>query len=893
MKQGLTHKMQPARMFEQLTIKRKLVAIIMLISVTASLVVGGSLTVYKLAGFRGRMATDLSTLTEIVADNCQGALVFEDQMDAGDVLQSLQAKGSVEQAIVFLPDGSVFASYFRDQDDSDQGIAAFGLDGDSLAFTRDGLHVWRSIRLAEREIGSIYMRSELSELSAFLNQSIFVLLFSLLLTLGVAYWLSNRLQRIFSTPVSHLVDVTRRISQDNDYSVRAITGSMDELGQLTEAFNDMLTQIEYRDAHLLASRARFNQLVENIPELFWLGSADWENILYISPAYESIWGRSCQSLYDNPSSWLDGIVAEDRSEIAALVAKDLTQTREVIAWPTFRIEQPGGDTRWISIRIFPILDEQGVVYRMAGIAEDITERKQAEDAVRQSEEKFRRFSENLKEEYFFYSHDLEGKFRYLSPSITNILGYQPEDFSKHYAEYLTDHPVNESVARTINVSTEKLPQSSYEAEIHHRDGTVHRFEMHEVPVCDEPGQVVAIEGIAHDITERLKIEDQLRQSQKMEAIGTLAGGIAHDFNNILTAILGYSELAMTEIPDSMPVKSNIGNIVKAGIRAKDLVAQILSFSRKEAKGRSSIQVHLVVNEALQFLRASIPTTIEIKQSIDPKSGNILADPTQIHQVVINLCTNAAQAMSAAGGILKVDLTSVEITDRDLADPAGESAMSPRSYVKLSVSDNGKGIEAKDIDRIFDPYFTTKEIGKGTGMGLAVVNGIVSSHEGTIKVDSSPDRGTTFNLLFPRIAEPSPEKSKTIDSIPTGSEKVLVVDDEKAVADLTKKMLEHLGYSVTAITSSLEALELFTSQPHAFDIVLSDQTMPGMTGDMLVRKILEIRPDIPTVICSGYSSEMDAETAENIGVSAYLMKPTGMRKLGDTLRSVLDSETTRI
>jgi len=411
-------------------------------------------------------------------------------------------------------------------------------------------------------------------------------------------------------------------------------------------------------------------------------------------------------------------------------------------------------------------------------------------------------------------------------------------------------------------------------------------------LLDDLGDVEFVVPTGLDITEqersrieKIKLESQIRQAHKMEAIGTLAGGIAHDFNNILAAILGYADMATDNIPDNSPAKSQIGQVVKAGNRAKELVKHILSFSRKETLERVPINIDRVVSEALKLIRASLPTTIKIKQNISSQCGVICADATQIHQIVMNLCTNAAQAMDESGGILDIELNSSQLFTDDLLE---EPSLKPGQYVRLSIKDNGVGIEQKYIDRIFDPYFTTKGVSQGSGMGLAVVSGIVKSHEGVITVDSEQGVGTIFNVYFPMVKTRVKKKARDVDSLQSGTEKILIVDDEVSMVELTKLQIEPLGYQVTTQTSSKQALELFRSQPDAFDLVISDQTMPDLTGEKLATKMMEIRPNIPIIISSGYSPKMDAEKAAALGISAFIMKPTDKNELAQTIRRVLDN-----
>ncbi len=410
------------------------------------------------------------------------------------------------------------------------------------------------------------------------------------------------------------------------------------------------------------------------------------------------------------------------------------------------------------------------------------------------------------------------------------------------------------------------------------------------PIIDARGEVKAGISIFLDITQRKKAEQerenlevQLRQAHKMEAIGTLAGGIAHDFNNLLAAIIGYADLANEDISQGHPAKDQIEEVLKAGSRAKDLVKQILAFSRKSELGRVLVQVSLILKEVVHLLRASIPTTIEIRLDIDPGCRPVLADQTQIHQVILNLCTNAAQTMEKEGGILEISLTR-ETYGAKLFEYPG---LTPGSYVQLSVKDTGHGIEKQILDKIFDPYFTTKKIGKGSGMGLAMVHGIVKRHKGVIHVDSTPNVGSVFHVFLPESDQDVLDQNKKVNPLVGGGEHILVVDDEEAIADMTRMRLERLGYKVTSITSSQEALELFGRDPGQFDLVITDQTMPHMTGEKMARQMISIRKDIPIILSTGYSSSIDEEKTGQMGICALLMKPVEIRELSECIRRVLD------
>jgi PAS domain S-box-containing protein len=403
------------------------------------------------------------------------------------------------------------------------------------------------------------------------------------------------------------------------------------------------------------------------------------------------------------------------------------------------------------------------------------------------------------------------------------------------------------------------------------------------------GRLVRLQ-IATDITrikdlekESLRIQAQLQQAQKMEAIGTLAGGIAHDFNNILSAVIGYTEIVLGDVAESTSQHRNLQEVLKAGNRARDLVNQILMFSRQTDKELKPVQINQIVIETLKLLRASLPTTIKIEPKLRSSSA-VLADPTQIHQVMMNLCTNAAHAMREMGGLLKIELSDTDL-DRNIIEQ--HPYLSDGTYIKLRVSDSGHGMEKRIADRIFDPFFTTKGRGEGTGMGLAVVLGIVKSHGGTITVESTVNEGSRFDVFLPVIELQADSEIRPKVIMPTGTEQILFVDDEKALVELGLQILERLGYHVTTRTSSVEALELFRAQPDKFDLVITDMTMPNMTGDEFAAKMMEIRADIPVILCTGYSERISQAKAHEIGIKEFVLKPIIMSDMALTVRKVLD------
>jgi signal transduction histidine kinase/ActR/RegA family two-component response regulator len=381
-------------------------------------------------------------------------------------------------------------------------------------------------------------------------------------------------------------------------------------------------------------------------------------------------------------------------------------------------------------------------------------------------------------------------------------------------------------------------------------------------------------------------EKQLQQVMKLQAIGTLAGGIAHDFNNILFPIVGYTELTMDDVPKDSQASKNLKEILKATNRAKELVQQILTFSRQSGQERKPLKVQYLIKEVSKLIRATIPSSIEIECDIDDACGPIKGDPTQIHQVIMNLCTNAYHAMQETGGKLDVSLKEIHISYEQSIERVG---MKVGKHIELQVKDSGHGMEPQVMERIFEPYYTTKAQGKGTGLGLSVIHGIVKSHGGDITVSSLPGQGATFKVYLPIIDEMEVKIEADEPAIAiNGKERILLVDDEEQIIDIEQQILERLGYHVTPKTDSQEALEEFAAQPDRFDLVITDMTMPKMTGDQLARRMMDIKPQIPVILCTGFNETISEEKALAMGIDKFVMKPIVKDELASTIRTVLDN-----
>ena len=520
------------------------------------------------------------------------------------------------------------------------------------------------------------------------------------------------------------------------------------------------------------------------------------------------------------------------------------------------------------------------------LRQEVAERKRAEEAARESGQRFRHLSENSPE--IIYTLGYDGAFTYVNPAWEKVLGHKVAEVKgKYFIDFVPEEDAKKYARLFKRIRNKKETLTDVTGTFIHKDGSVRLFNLSGAANLDSEGKVTGMVGLLNDITEQQRLQTQLQQAQKMEAVGTLAGGIAHDFNNILSAIIGYSELAVLEIPEETKVKQNLTEVLRASQRAKDLVKQILSFSRQNEEELKLMEVKVIIQEALKLLRASLPSTIEIRQQIDPNAGIIEADPTQVHQLMMNLCTNSAAAMGEEGGSLEISLMKV---DMDAPSTTMYLDIEPGSYLRLSVRDTGHGMTPEVLERVFDPYFTTKEKGKGTGLGLAVVHGIVKRHRGGITVETAPGKGTAFHIYFPRVQqEIEAVETAEVQSLPKGHECILFVDDEEDLIEIGAKMLSHLGYEVATRSDGAEALEAFRAQPERFDLVITDMTMPNLTGDRLAKELMKIRPDIPIILCTGFSENISEQKAKEIGIRGFSMKPFVMRDLAETTRRVLGRE----
>ena len=512
-------------------------------------------------------------------------------------------------------------------------------------------------------------------------------------------------------------------------------------------------------------------------------------------------------------------------------------------------------------------------------------REKAEADLKESEERYRKILKNAL--MGVYQVTLDGKFIFANQKLTEILGYasyEELEAINHIAELYArpeerDKVVDEVIRKGFLIG---------EFEFRQKGGQSIWVKLHIRKSKNKEG-VIILEGLMEDVTGMKKMEAQLQQAQKLQAIGTLAGGISHDFNNILSSVIGFTELSLDDVTPGTPLHDNLTEVLTAGHRAKDLIKQIMTFSRKDAQEKKPMSLNPLVMEAIRMLRSTIPTNIEIKERISEAMLIINANPSQMNQVLLNLVTNASHAVHE-NGIIEIGLEAVNF-DENMANQYPD--LLPGKYAEILVSDNGCGISKENLNLIFDRYFTTKDPDKGTGLGLSVVHGIVKIHGGHITVYSEPDKGTTFHVYLPLAGQPSgAERVQKSEPLPLGVERILVVDDEPTIVKMQKQSLERLGYTVIIRTGSREALETFWAAPNSFDLMITDMTMPTMNGDKLALAVKGIRPDIPVILCTGFSERVNAKTATDLPIDAFLMKPVEQEKMAHTVRKILDEAKKR-
>jgi len=505
--------------------------------------------------------------------------------------------------------------------------------------------------------------------------------------------------------------------------------------------------------------------------------------------------------------------------------------------------------------------------------------------IQRAEKKYRSIFENALEG--IYQSTLDGRILSANPAFAQILGYDSaEQLIKRIVDISEQHWLSPNERQDM---VQKLLDdgivTAFETRMIRRDGQFIWVLINGRPVYDASGNLLYLEGMVQDITEKVRFENQIRQTQKMEAIGTLAGGIAHDFNNMLGVIIGCSELAMDGIPVDSKAAADMERVLDAGLRAKNLVRQILTFSRQSESELKPLILRPFLKEVIKFLQTTLPATVKLRLAPDPSNCTVLADPTQLQQVLLNLCTNSAYALSPDGGVIEVSLFERIIS---FSEDGPTTDLVPGAYVNLTVRDNGLGIEQENIHRVFDPFFTTKKVGEGTGLGLSVVHGIIKSHGGTVYAESKPGQGTTMEVLLPSLEHPGFEPAPESTVIPPeGSEEILLVEDEPVLADILRRILSGLGYRVKQFTNPVEAWNYFKSNSDRFDLILLDHNMQTITGIELAARINQLHPELPIILFTGTSIELLRRDAKKAGIRTLINKPLNRIELSLAIRKVLD------
>jgi len=695
---------------------------------------------------------------------------------------------------------------------------------------------------------------------------------------------------IINIPEKYVNNENENICKDGTrvwvgWTNRAVFNDDGSLREILSVGND-ITEQKQAQHKLLKSEERFRQMAENINQ--GLTIIENDKIVYVNKTAAEITGYTIDELKKMRTH--DITVPEDKGLIRQAYEKYISEgilPKEL----EFRIIRKDGTLRSVYNTYSLQKTSLGTIYRYI-VTTDITERKQAEETLRKSEERLRQHQILI---HMTSQMAKVGGWKF--DVKTQRVLWTDETYHIHEKEQSQEHEdLKEAISFYHPDDQPKLKKAFEEAV---KQGKPYNLELRLITakgnkkwvhtLCQPEvidGKVVTLHGSFQDITEGKQMQEQLQQTQKMEAIGTLAGGIAHDFNNILGGIIGYAEIAKDDIADGLPVDSYFDDILNLSNRARDLTQQILTFSRKNVQESGPMMLQPVLKECLKMLRATLPKTIDLKQNINSNCRAIVANPVQMHQLIMNLCTNAADEMKDTGGDIEVTLDEIEIPEKKASYGC---TINPGQYVSLRVRDTGNGIPEENIKRIFEPFFTTKEKGKGTGMGLSVVYGIVRSHDGAIAVDSAPEQGTVFSVLLPcadvalELAQEAPDPKL----LPRGTERILFVDDEESIIEIAQRMLSHAGYEVTAVRNASQALALLKDDPGAYDIVITDQTMPKMTGFQLSQELLKIRPDIPIILCTGFSEIVSEETAKVAGVKEFLTKPFTREKIGETIRKVLD------
>ena len=642
-------------------------------------------------------------------------------------------------------------------------------------------------------------------------------------------------------------------------------------------FTEDISQLKKTMEALQENQERLATVLETLPVGVWIMDRKG-SIVHANAAAQHLWASEepggLEPIAAHRAWWANTGKQVKQNEWAGIRASaggDLGLGTEI------DIEAFDGARKIVLVSASLIRNRDGEIAGSVVVFQDVSRLKQSEKELRRLAAVVEQAYENV------MIADKNGIVEYVNPRFEEHTGYEGSDIVGKKLSSFRGGTYSDGHYRSLWRTVADGKTWTGRAVRKKKDGTAYEADTVVSPVRDSQGRIISTVVIERDVTEQVRLERQIRQAQKMEAIGTLAGGIAHDFNNIIAGIIGFTEMALEETQMGTPLNRRLSLVLKGAHRGRDLVKQILAFSRASEQEKKPLKISYVLDEALKFLRASIPATVEIKKNVLTHSDVIFADRTEIHQVLLNLCTNAAQAMREAGGILEVSLSDPEPASPEYGLPETEN---PTSYVKLSVRDTGCGMEPAVLERIFDPFFTTKRPGEGTGLGLSVVHGIVKRHEGLINVESVPGKGSAFHLYFPKLPMEEMPADLQRGELPRGKGHILFVDDEELLVEMNRGRLEGLGYEVTTETDALRALDLFRDDPERYDLVITDYTMPQMTGIELAREMLATAPEIPIILCSGLDELVSREEVGKAGIREFLPKAAGKRELVKMIQALI-------
>jgi PAS domain S-box-containing protein len=841
-------------MFKNLPIRRKIQLAIQAGIVLALLLSGLGLVTLEYFTFHQRATQMLTAQAEIVGSSIYAAVDFADNAAATKVLAALKSSPEIVSADLFNQTNQLLASYSRDSQFSNQPPAQLE---DGEYFEHGHLILVHPLSHNKSVFARLRLQSDLSTAWQQFLQSITLLAIMFLLLAGVSLVLSNLLERTITQPLTELAKTTRAVREQKDYSLRAPIQSSDEIGQLADSFNSMLETVQQQNETLRKDEEFLDRLIESAGDAIFLSSLQGRLVRVNQQAVESLGYPVEQLLQMNV--WDVDVTINNQNNFS----------KNVTALSSSSIITIDGLHRRADGATFPVetrisLMESATGKFVLGFARDVSDRKRAEAELRRLATAVEQSVEDI------MITDATGRIEYVNPAFEKLTGYSRTEAIGHNPRILKSGKQDAAFYKVLWTTILKGQIWRGRFINRRKDGQLLEEEATISPIVDAQGKLLGYVSVKRDVTEQIKLESQLRHAQKMEAVGQLAGGIAHDFNNILTVIMGHAELLKLQIPTHSPLADSLHELATSAERARDLTRQLLAYSRRQIMQMRLLNLNDVVHNLGRMLRRLIGEHITLECSFAAALPLVRADAGMLEQVLTNLTVNARDAMPR-GGQLRLSTHMVQLTQEDIRNNP-ETRVG--QFVCLEIQDNGCGMDDTTLRRIFEPFFTTKDVGKGTGLGLAMVYGIVKQHEGWAEVASSLGKGTTFKIFLPASSQTQIETQTTAPQLQMtgGTQTILVVEDEPAVLRLVCETLNRYGYRVKEATNANEALQVWETSQLPFDLLITDMIMPGgMTGLELARQLLIKNSKLKVICCSGYSLELQQEEKQNSGF-AFLAKP---------------------